>query len=156
VASGLKATAETTSGARILNTTPRPDQGQSDVYDGELLDGQLQHARTDVHRKRGQDIAAPHEEGVDRLLRFIFLFTARGEPQELAGGIHDRVVSRVLRRLDPADDRQADASGDDGVAQGHRRSTRHRQTAIFHQLSDEGLQQKAVDPELQSPLKDPM
>ena len=101
-----------------------------------------------------QHVAAAHEERVDRLLRLVLLLAGRRQPEQLTRGVHDRVVGRVLGRLDPAHHREADAGGDDGVAaerDERQRQQRAAQARVFDEArGDERLQQERgdVDPEL--------
>ena len=141
-------------GCRISSATPIQTSVSTMLTDRELLDGQVQHAGAEVDDAGRQHVAAAHEEGVDRLLRLVLLLARRRQPEQLARGVHDRVVGRVLRRLDPADDREADAGRDDRVAaeRDERQRQQHAaQAAVLDQpRGDERLEQERrdVDPEL--------
>ena len=132
----------------------QPDQREDDVDCGELRDAQVKNGRADKHRGGRHDVAAPDEEGIDRLFRLVFLFPRCRQPQQLPGRVHDRVVRRVLRRLDPADQTEPGAGGDDRVAA--QRDQRQRQqyagepAVLDETRGDERLQQERshVDPEL--------
>ena len=93
-----------------------PDERQRDIHSGKPPHAQLQCARPDEDDDGREHIAAPHEEGVDCLLGLVLLLATGWKPQELARGIHDRVVGRVLGSLDPSHDREPGARRDDRIA----------------------------------------
>src|SRR6185436_10082433 len=131
-----------------------PANRQRHVHHRELRDRQVQQAGAEGDNARGEHVAAAHEEGVNRLLGFVFLFARGVQPQQLARRVHHRVVGRVLRGLDPADHREADAGGDNRVTaeRDERQYEQHAaQAAILDQpRGDQRLDQQGgdVDPEL--------
>ena len=93
-----------------------PRERQHDVDRRELAGPEMQDAGADVDDARGEHVTGAYEERVDRLLRLVLLLPRGGQPEQLARGVHDRVVGGVLGGLDPAHDREADAGCDQAVA----------------------------------------
>ncbi len=79
-----------------------PDEHHRHVHPREVGHAEHEHRRPDVDGRSGDHVARTHDEAVDHLLRLELLLPRRRQEQHVPHGIHQRVVDRVLRGLDPA------------------------------------------------------
>ena len=101
-----------------------------------------------VDRGGGQHVARAHDQAVDHLLGLVLLLARGGQEQHLPHRVHQRVVDRVLDRLDPAHDGQRRQQHRHAVAaeRHHRQhAQRHRHAQPLDQPRDEEQLQHQAD-----------
>ena len=81
---------------------PHGDEAEVDDREAARVERHPGGARED--HEGGGEVAEAHEEAVHGLLGLVLLLAGRGQPQQLLGGVHHRVVGRVLGRLGRAHD----------------------------------------------------
>ena len=133
-------------GMRDPQSDGQPGQRQHDVDACELRHAQVQDAGAGVYRGGGQDIPPADEERVDRLLGLVLLIPRGRQPEELTSGVHDRVVRRVLCRLDPPDEDKPGAGRDDRVA-AERDERQRKQHTREPSVPDEARRDKCLEQE---------
>jgi hypothetical protein len=109
--------------ARDDDRDREPHTDEDEVCERQLAAAEAELMNADADEDRGDRVAEPHEERVDRDLGLVLDGTSGRQEQGLADRVLQRVVGRVLGGLDGGDEREPSRCRDRAVG-----TERDRQT----------------------------